>query len=225
MVRVKTTDKILSIHGRCGGNYFKTEKGQIHLQRMPRHVRRAHSPAALPGINRFSGVAAIWGLLLMAGFWLAWQAFAAIYTFVDDDGNEKQITGYNWYIYYAMLLPEEERLPYWKPPHSPGELPEYIASYKGIWTFNHAEEDWPAHSPSDYYWPRMEWNGKPAYGTDDNEWFLWWNGTEWIISPGFDYEPLGLTWHSGGDNIQGWYTEPVSHDRTHVYIGYQHDDP
>jgi len=230
MALVKTSPAIKSIRGRFGGVYFKSGPDGQHIQAMPRVWKYTRSPSqqgawgpASPfhstGISGFSGAAALWGLALLAFGVSLWLAFAMIHYFSRAGKEPKYITGYNWYIYYALAFPECERPPFWKPPHSPRELPNFIASYKGLWTYHHAPDDWPDESPSDYYWQGVPWNGKPSYHNDPFTWFLWWKPPLWVLSPGLDYEPEGRTWYSMTGDIMSPYKNPVTHNSTSVYWG------
>lgn len=230
MALVKTSNQISTIRGRCGGVYFKRDTSGRHVQTMPRSVRYTRSPAQQGqwesmspflgfGIKGFSGAAAFWLLALLGFYAAAWAEFAILYFFASDDGEKKRITGYNWYIYYALAFPECERPPFWQPPHSPGELPDYISTYQGTWTYEHSPLEWPEWCPAGYYWYRGEWNYKPSYRTDDYNYYIWWNGTVWVQSKILGLEEPTTTFYSPGTEISARYYNPVQKKYSHVYLG------
>lgn len=221
---------IISIRGRLGGVYFKCGPDGQHVQAMPRVWNYTRSPAQQGawgpgspfgsfGIKGFSGAAGLWGLALLAFGAALWFIFGMSYMFVRAGKEPKKITGYNWYVHYALAFPECERPPFWKPPHSPGELPNFIATYKGLWTYEHAPGEWPTECCSDYYWQGVPWNGKLTYHNDAFTWFLWWKPPVWVLSTGVDYEEPGLTFYSDSDQIMGTYRNPETNNFTNVYWG------
>lgn len=219
MALIQTDDSIVEIRNRFGGVYFKKGPDGQHVQAMPRHVKYQQSEIQFGGTSGFSSATWLWGLALLGWFASLWAAYALLYWFTKEEREPKRISGYNWYIYYAMQFPEAERPPFWKPPHEPGDLPDYIVTFKGYWTYEHSPPDHPAESPFGYYWRKGEWLGKDYYGTDDFEWFVWWNGSKYVLSPSVDFEPPGLTFYSTGTNIIDYYNNPVTHSWAHVYIG------
>lgn len=207
MVLAKTSNGIISIHGRFGGVYFKAGKDGQHIQAMPRIVKYVRSPAqigsawtptspAMGGIAGYTQAAALWIAVLVASAAYLWIAFAALYLFIKGRDKPKKITGYNWYIHYALAYPELGRPPYWKPPNSPTDLPHLMTLYKGLWTYNHPETEWPAECGSGYYYRGETWNGKTSYHRDDQMWFLWWHDPEWIMSRGLGIIFAGITFYS-----------------------------
>lgn len=214
MVQVKLSNEIVSIHGKSGGNYFKSGSDGQHMQAMPRVVRYARSESQMFGIDGYSGMAALWQLALLGAFWAIWGAFALAHYF-----RGKRITGYNWYIHYWLLFPEAESLPFWKPPRAPGDLPAHIVTFQGRQMFRQHPDDWPADSPAGYYWETIPWKGKPAYRTDDIRHFIWWNGTTWVLSQGIDFEPHGSTWYQHDPTIIGYFRNPVTNTYAHCYYG------
>ncbi|GAH79591.1 unnamed protein product, partial [marine sediment metagenome] len=136
------------------------------------------------------------------------------------EGRSKRLHGYNWYIHYALTFPERDEFhPFWKPPHSPGDLPNFVATYQGKWTYYNDPTVWPFDCCSGYYWESIPWNGKPAYRTDDMNWHIWWTGTVWSISPSPGFEPPDKTFYSPGPDITAWYKSPTTSKRVHVYNG------
>lgn len=230
MALIKTSNEIETIRGRFGGVYFKTGPDGKHVQAMPRTVRYTRSAAQKGGygaglefssfgIDGFSSLASLWMLALLAFFSAAWAAYALVFYFTTKTGERKRITGYNWYIHYGLAFPECERPAFWKPPHSPGDLPDLITVYKGRWTYEHPPTEWPADCCSGYFWEGIEWNGKPSYKTDDVKWLIWWNGIKWVLSPGLGYEPAGLTFYEMTGAMKGYYWNPVTKKYAHVYAG------
>lgn len=230
MALIKTSSDILTIRGRFGGVYFKTGPDGKHVQAMPRHVNYARSDLqkgstgslgnfSVSGISGFSYLAVLWMMALLAFFSAMWAAYALIHYFTTEKGERKHITGYNWYIYYGLAFPECERPAFWKPPHSPGDLPDYIAVYQGSWTYEHPPTEWPADACTGYFWEIGDWNGEPRYGTDDLNWHLWWTGTQWCLSPSPGFEPAGLTFYEMTGEMKGYYWNPVTKKYAHVYRG------
>ncbi|GAH56866.1 unnamed protein product, partial [marine sediment metagenome] len=103
---------------------------------------------------------------------------ALVFWFTTKDGEKKKITGYNWYMHYAMMFPEADYWPFWQPPHAPGDLPHYVSTYRGRWTYEHSPLEWPVDCSAGMHWPGMEWNGEVSFRTDDYEWFIWWRGSQ-----------------------------------------------
>lgn len=216
---VKLGPEIVEVRRRFGGVYFRTDPKGQHIQAMPRHVKRAESAAWGMGRDMWSMGTGIWLMALLLYYGVLWTLFAASNYFTDKRGERKRITGFNWYMHYAMRFPETQQPPFWKPPHSIGEMPDYYVSYKGMWMYDHAPPDWPDECPGDYYWPGLEWHGKPSYRTDNLVWYLWWKDTRWVLSEGLDYEGVGKTFYSSGENIQDYYKNPVTNTWAHVYPG------
>lgn len=221
---------IVEIRGRFGGVYFKHSPDGQHIQAMPRVWNYQRTPAQQggwgpgasflsTGIEGFSGAAGLWGLPLLLFCAAMWFYFAGKHQFVEPGMEPKRITGYNWYMHYALAFPECERAPFWKPPHSPGELPNFMATYKGLWTYHHAPPDWPDDCCSDYYWQGVPWNGKPTYHNDNFTWFLWWKPPLWVLSTGVDYEDPPFTYYSPDSEIVGSYKNPETGKCSNVYFG------
>lgn len=207
------------MHGRFAGTYYKTGGGIIHCQRLPRHVRMA--PTVFQGrmIGAMSGAAAFW-LMLLLGSWAAiWVAFALEHLFSKPGHRPHRITGYMWYIHYALMFPETEKLPMWKPPHKPYELPDFVITYRGTWMYENTTGDGPFVSCADYYWEDGLYNHRVSYRTDNREWYLFWNGTNWVISIAKGLEPHAWTFYSTGVFIEAYYQNPVTHRWAHVYAG------
>lgn len=219
MALVKTDGTIVSIRGRFGGVYFKTGKPGIHIQAMPRHVYYTMSKLQFIGVEAFSTMAAYWLMALAMAFGAAWATFALIYIFIDDEGESKRISGYNWFMHYAMMFPEADRPPFWKPPHAPYELPNFLVTYRGMWTYEHTPPEHPDWSPFGYYWYWGIYAETPLYKTDDSKWFLWWKDGIWVISPGPDFEPPEKTFYSPGPEIKDYYYNPFRKVSCHVYVG------
>lgn len=230
MALIKTSNEIVSIRGRFGGVYFKTGKDGKHVQAMPRVWNYTRSPAQMggwggdspfmsTGISGYSGASAFWLLALLAFYAGYWAIFGLTYFFSDEDGRKKRITGYNWYIHYALAFPEEQRPPFWKPPHAPKELPNYIVTYRGTWIYDHAPPQWPTDCPSGYYWFFLPYNDKPAYKNDTFQWYLWWKDPVWVLSKDMAFETPGFTFYSDGADINDYYYNPVTKKRAHVYFG------
>lgn len=219
MALVKLGGQIVSIRGRLGGVYFKSGPDGTHIQAMPRHVNRPHSMLAMAGIKAWTGMSALWSMALLLSYMAAWSIFALLHDYTSEDGEEKKLTAYNWYMHYAMMFPEAYTMPFWKPPHAPGDLPHYVTTGRGQWMFEHAETDWPADLAGGFYWPGMDYNGAPSFRTDDYEWFIWWKDPVWVVSKSLGWEPAGTTFYSPDGEIEGWYKNPVTNRLTHVYGG------
>ncbi len=234
MAQVKMSPDILSVHGRFGGVYFKHGPDGQHIQAMPRAVRKSkmlypRTYGGNPkwsqafGIIAWTGMTAFWMLGLLSFFGAAWAAYALVYLFIGKKGESKRISGYNWYMHYAMMFPEEDYFPFWKPPRAPNDLPYYYVVYRGRWQYEHTPPEWPAECPADFYWKGIPWNGKQSYKSDDYEWHIWWKDPVWCISRGPGWEEVGKTFYSPDDNIEGYYKNPVSKRLAHVYFG-GHED-
>lgn len=219
MALIKLSREIVSIRGRFGGVYFKSGPDGQHVQAMPRFVKYPRVGVQGDYVSKFTGVAAIWLLALLGAFGAAWAAYALVYWFIGEKGERKRLTGYNWYIHYALMFPEADPLPFWKPPHSPGDLPNYVCTYRGRWMYERVPADWGADCPAGYFWEGIPWNGKPSYKTDNYEWHIWWKDPEWIVSTGPGFEPVGKTFDGDDGTIGGYYQNRVTKLYAHVYIG------
>jgi len=221
MVQVKLSNRIVSIRGRYGGVYFKKDGGTQHIQAMPRIVNYPRVGPQGRYRDAYSAAGAFWALALIAAAGVLWFAFAAAYWFSKPGKEKKKISGYNWYIHYALTFPERDEFhPFWKPPHAPGDLPNYVVTYRGKWQYHRETKDWPADACGGYYWESpVPWNGKPAYRTDDYNWHIWWTGTVWAISPAPGFEPPDKTFYSPTPDETDWYTNPITHLSAHVYNG------
>lgn len=223
MSLIKLSSEILDIKGRFGGVYYARDKSGLHIRARPRFHAYPHTKPQSPGIGGFSVASAFWHLLLLSLYGAAWATFALIHLFRGKDGREKHITGFNWYIYYALIFPEAESFPLWAPPHTPTRLPEYVATYDGTWQYHHLPEQWPVWCPGGYYWQMGIYNGKDYYRTDDWIWFLWWKDPQWVLSRALGGEDPFTTYYYTGVAASGWYYN-AAHDRwTHVYLGYVQD--
>ncbi|MBA7477989.1 hypothetical protein ES707_13404 [subsurface metagenome] len=230
MALAKLSGEIIHIRGRFGGVYFKKSPDGQHVQAMPRVRNYARSPAQQGGwgegspfmsmgIAGFSGAAGIWMLACLAFFSAAWAAYALVFWFTTKTGERKKITGYNWFIHYALRFPEAERPPFWKPPHAIGELPNFLVNYMGMWTYEHSPLEWPVECCSGMYYEGLPCNLKKSYRTDDLKWFLWWKDPVWVLSPDLGFETPNLSFYSPDANIQGYYYNPVTKKYAHVYFG------
>ena len=219
MALAETDSSIISIRGRSGGVYFKKGRDSQHIQAMPRHVNYTHTGAQGEGINMFSAMAGYWMMALLAFFGAVWAAYAVAHIFYKAGKEPKKISGYNWFIYYAMMFPETVRPPFWKPPHRPGDLPDFIITTQGKWTYGHTPPEGPATFPSDYYWHWGTWNGKPCYITDSRQGVIWWDTTRWAVSTSLGYYVLDYTYYSDGVEIMDYYRNPDTGKYCHVYIG------
>jgi len=230
MAQVTLAHGIESVHGRFGGVYFKHSPDGQHIQAMPRAVRKSRMlyPRTFGesskwsmgfGISAFTGMAGLWMLALLSFFGAAWVAYALVFWFFDRSGARKKISGYNWYMHYAMMFPEEDWFPFWKPPRAPNDLPEYIATYEGMWMYEHTPPEWPADCCGGFYYPGMVWNGEPSFRTDDYEWFLWWRGDVWVLSKSLGWEDPPTTFYSIDPGIRGYYKNTVTKKYGHVYFG------
>lgn len=219
MALIKTSTLIRSIRGRCGGNYFKRGTDGLHIQAMPRHVLYAHTLPQSPGIGGFSTMAPLWLMALCAYFASLWTAYALANLFTTKSGERKRISGYNWYIHYGLRFPETERPPFWKPPHAPGEMANFIATgYKDYGMYRISYEDWPEWYPFDFFWDRhMLFEGQPRYGTDNFNWSLWWNGERWVVSPEAGMIAPDRTWYSPTHKINDYYHNPIRNHHIHIY--------
>ncbi len=219
MAQAKLGNPIVSIRGRYGGVYFKTGRLGQHIQAMPRHVNYTRAGKQLALTEGFSSMSAFWLLACLVYFGAAWAAFALLYLFTDKRGEKKRISGYNWYIHYALTFPETDEPHFWAPPPSPYALPDYVISSGTTWHLEHAPPDWPADAPYGYFYVETDWNGKPWYANYVFTWFLWWKDPYWVVSTDLGWEVPGLSFHSPGPEIQDYYRNPVTKKYCHVYAG------
>lgn len=147
-------------------------------------------------------------MVLTSAFVVAWAAFALAWKFTTKFGERKNITGYNWYMHYGMARMAQDYLLFWKPPHSPTDLPDYVVYFLGASTFRHRPEDWEDIAPTGYYYIGELYNGRPTYICDDRPWVIWWKDPMWVISDWQGHEPPGMTYYSPGDQINDEYQIP-----------------
>lgn len=232
MALVKLTGDIESIKGRFGGVYFKRGPEGQHVQAMPRTVKYVRSPAqqgqfgegspfGMSGIKGFSGAAEIWLLALCAFFAASWWAYAWTWYFFKPGHEPKKISGYMWYIHYALLFPEEERPPFWMAPHSPYDLPDFMVTYEGMWTYRRDPTDWAVDVNSEYYYEAGVHGGKSYFRSSNGDWFIWWSPPNWIISKGIGDLAGFTTFFKVGDPIDGRYENPVTGKFSIAYIGHR----
>lgn len=223
MAVVKTDGTLRALRGRCGGVYFKTQRGKILIQAMPRHVKYAHPPAQSVGIGAYTDMSAIWMMALLGAFWAAWQLFALVHLFTDKRGEKKNITGYNWFLHFNMLFPEEIRPPMWKPPNAPYALPDFICTYQQRWIYEHTPGTWPVYCPADYYYEFMMGPEKMTYSNATHTWFLWWDAPRWILSIDVGVTPAETTFYGTGPNPVGLYHNPFQNKYANMYLGHPPD--
>lgn len=230
MALVKLSGQIIHIRGRFGGVYFKKSPDGQHVQAMPRVWNYTRSEAqqggwgegssfTSMGIKGYSGMAAIWMMALLGFFSAAWAAYALVTWFTTKTGERKKITGYNWFVHYALRFPEAERPPFFEPPHSVWDQPNFFVLYKGMWTYEHSPLEWPVEACSGTYYEKFPVNGKMAYRTDNHKWFLWWKDPVWVLSPDLGFETPNLSFYSPDAEIVAYYQNPVSKKFAHVYFG------
>jgi hypothetical protein len=219
MALVRANQHIQAIRGRFGGVYFKTQKGQIHCQAMPRAIAGIGFNLISEGINRWTMAAGMWSTVLLLMLAEVWAEFARTYLVEGVDGVAHEITGYMWYMKYAMMYPETVHEPFWQPPHNPGDLPYFVITYQGRWLYDHTPDQWPDDCCAGYYWKFTTYNGQWAYETDDHMWDLWWNGTDWVISPALGIVIPGKTFYSMDHKLQDYYKNPDTHKTAHCYFG------
>ncbi len=219
MVQVKLSNQIASIRGRCGGVYFKKDGGVQHVQAMPRHVNYARHGVQLRYTNAYSAMALVWALVLVAGFALAWFAFALAWIFRKKGKEPKKISGYNWYVHFALTREETEAPPLWKPPRSPTNLPDFYAVCEGMAQYRIAENLWPLYFCGGYYYQGATFNGKPWFKDPDRSWYIWWKDPMWVISKALGWEDPATTFYSVGAVINDTYHNPVQGINARVWIG------
>lgn len=230
MALLKLDNNILLIRGRFGGVYFKKDRYGQHVQAWPRVISYTRSEAQIgafghfspfesSGISGYSGAADLWVLALIAFFGATWAAYAMYNLFTTNTGEKKRISGYNWYIYYALAFPEEERPPFWKPPHSPGELPQCIVLLKGREAYKTGPPGREDYDPTEYYWFDGWYGDYPTFTSDDKEHYLWFNGSNWVLSKAVGNQDPNYAFISDGSEIFDYYRNSVHNKWSHVYQG------
>lgn len=219
MALVKTENPIVSIRGRCGGVYFKQGSDGQHIQVMPRHVKYARHGYQLAYTNQYTVMSILWALILIAGFVLIWIAFALAWLFSKRGKEPKRITGYNWYVHYGLTREETDAPPFWKPPRSPSELPDFYAVVEGMKQYRIAEHLWPLYFCGGYYYEERTFNGRPWFKDTDRQWYIWWKDPMWVISKTLGWEDPPTTYYSVGAVINDTYNNPVQGITARVWIG------
>lgn len=237
----KLGNGIIDMRGKFGGVYFKRGTDGQHVQALPRRVRYTTWPNSgaqergilkaktrgfgsglkgfLNGVGMFSAMAGIWLAILLLAMGVLWSGFALHNLYVDKTGRGKKISGYNWFMHFALAGEGGNQLPFWKPPHAQHDRPDFYVVYKGRWMYDHAPEEWPDETPSDYYWLIGELNGKNWYATDNRRWNIFWDGSDWCMTqaPG-EWVP-DVSWKSVDDEPFGYYQNPDTGSFSHVYNG------
>lgn len=219
MVQVKLSNQIVSIRGRYGGVYFKTGRPGQHIQAMPRHIHYTRSALQSPGIAAYSLMADIWGLVLVAAFSLLWLLFALAWLFSKRGKKPKKITGYNWYVHYGLTRPETGAPPFWKPPRSPTDLPDFYAVVEGMKQYRIKESLWPLYFCGGYYYVEGKFNGRWWFKEPDRLWYIWWKDPMWVISKTLGFEEPQTTYYSVGDKVNDTYINPVRSITARIWIG------
>ena len=231
MALCKLSNQIVSMHGKFAGVYFKHDNTGQHIQKCPRHVRGAvqfsestfgppHSFSFSSGIKHFSGCALLWLMALCSFYVASWITYAALHFLRKKNGKKQKMTGYLWYMYYAMMLPETTVQPYWKPPHSPGDHPSFYITKGTTGFYNESPTTWPSDFPADYYWPFMDYNGKPAFRNDDKTWNIWYKGPMYVVSKILGGEHPDWTYYGEGTGLSGWFINPATGKKVKMLSGF-----
>lgn len=181
MALAKTANGITSIHGSCGGVYFKKDSSGQHIQAMPRSIRKIsmESPVIAPSSpgSRAAWIAATsdaaWAWLIVAalGFLPYWKDFMDAYLYEGNTGlGQKRISHYNWFMHFNISRKARRKIPWIRPPKSPSELPDAVST-----------SEYPDMEYTNFY-VRGTYNGKTLYESQNGQWFCWWLDPSWIIS-------------------------------------------
>lgn len=219
MALIKLDKSILSIRGSYGGIYFTRDLSGQKIHSYPRRVR-PYNPSFLGfGTDILSGMSALWHCILLAFFAASWIIFGTVHYFSRDPDDDKKISGFHWYMHYALLFPEQEGFPFWRPPKAPGDLPDSYATFDGYYMYQHTEDEWPDYCPAGYYYLEGVYGGKPYYRTTEPlYWYNWHNGTVWVLTPVLGVEEEYYTYTSTTGERGGYYWNPTQKKRSKVII-------
>lgn len=182
MALVKTDKTILSIRGSFGGVYFKKDNSGQHVQAKPRHVHNSFGGmgSVITGMAPFSkgdmtlswsmGVAA-WVFLILLGLTMPWVNWSEIFLYMEGEHPPQKLTGYNWFLHFNVIRCAKKKPTWWTPPKTPYNLPD------GISTAIFPQLDHMNFYVAGFY------NGDTYFKSHDGNWFNWWSGSSWIISP------------------------------------------
>mgnify|MGYP001150590508 CR=1 FL=1 len=219
MAQVKLSNQIVSLRGRYGGVYFKAGRPGQHIQAMPRHVNYVRMGSQGAYVRGYSILAGIWGLILVADYSLIWVAFAIPRFLRQQHKEPKKITGYFWDIVFSVTRPETDAPPFWKPPLGPDHLPDFYCVVEGMQQYRIKDSLWPLYYPGGYYYVYNKTHGRWNFKEHDRGWFIWWNGTVWVMTKQLGWEDPPNVFYSVGDKVNDTYINPDRHITARVWIG------
>jgi len=208
MAIVKTDGSILAISGRFGGIYFKTTGGMIQAQAMPRVVNMTKSGQRKENIDSFSSGFSLLAALLVLGFMILWEYFSREHKDVDKNGKVRKRSAREWWIHICVPRMIDNNLPFWVPPRSPTDYPEFTGR-SPYWhgpTAPFYKEG--VHNGRDYYVTNMEryhWNEEPTV----KKFYLWHSDGQWYVTPSLGMLPPVHFWFRPGDEPNGIF-EPFT---------------
>ena len=211
MVMLRTNGQIVSLRGRFGGTYYKTDKGIIHQQAMPRKHRKAwmqeekiyeHSPGANAAARTaaFTIASLITAIIMVLGALAVWVTFAIAHHYKTKKGDWKKINWRQWMLHFNINRAAKELPCYTWPPISPTELPQLVVT--GTYWMQ---------SVQNMYEEKTLMGGKPWYTKqveplNPKSWALWYREGTWYMASYPEWPLVGMYWEKTGESPLGEYT-------------------
>jgi hypothetical protein len=193
MALAKLSNRVLSMHGRFAGQYFKHDNAGQHIQAHPRTIKVFSTGRRAAWAQSFTAIATLW-IAAIGPYVIFWDIFASGNIFGRPGKEPKFLTGYNWFCHYNVGRLYALRNPYYKPPRSSKWLPDYVIQF----------EVYPSPNNNMYKQSTLI-NGKPWYREQFVERCLWWYMDRWIISHTTGDPHAILRWERIGEDPIGYY--------------------
>ena len=220
MVMIKAD---FTAHGQIGGVYFKRgPRDGLHIQAMPRSIRKISmsTPVTVPHskgsrawyIMTFTLMMTPYRQLILLGLLFAWAQAAAMWRFMNKNGNEIKMSAWSWFIHFNMQRKKEGLPTYTFPPNAPNELPDLIGTGQYF------------HTVAAPFYKSEQYNGRQSYKSNYENYgwteepeikvlHIWWDGTYWLITPKIGTIPPGHFWINYGVEPSGPYLPNIPGDR------------
>lgn len=219
MAIAKTDTGIISIRGRFGGTYFKTTRGIIQQQAMPRHVYNTfggtpppylHSSKFNRGqwINAWTNTAKMYAVFTAAILLLDWTTRTAQWLFPSGKAKGKKLAMRAWFMHFNTPRTIEGLPPYTAPPRGPTDLPDYtiVGQILGQHTIN-------------TYRSEQKYLDKYQYYDEALKWFVQWYDNRWNVTLYLGPELGSLYWHKAGEDPVGIYDPELPWQHT-IQVNY-----
>jgi hypothetical protein len=205
MALLKTSGEILSLRGQYGGMYFKNDNIGLHLQSMPRSIRKAsmeHGTSIPSGSDgwrgfmagSFSSCAWEWWLMVAAGVVLLWVAFGDEWILQYGAEQGRTLNDFQWHMHFNVPRKAKQWPLWWRPPKSPKDLPDAVTT-----------TEYTALDHRNFY-EDGQYNNKTLFRSMDGLWYCWWLDPSWIISNSPGQSEIPPYWYRFDLSAFGEYT-------------------